>query len=128
VNSEGNALAHLDLGGRLAEGDLGYRLNVLGERLNTEAPGTKGWRGLLALAMDARLSRDSLLEAEFELSRRRQASVPGLSLLGDALPPADPRININTQPWSRPTDFRNFSGSLRYTQAINPDWNWQAQF
>src|SRR5690606_1979722 len=25
-------------------------------------------------------------------------------------------------------DFRNFSGSLRYTQAINPDWNWQAQF
>ena len=127
LNSEGNALAHLDVGGRLGEGDVGYRVNLLGERLNTEAPGTQGWRGLLAVAMDARLSRDSLLEAEFELSRRRQPTVPGLSLLGDALPPADPRLNINTQPWSQPTDFRNFSGSLRYTQAIDARWNWQAQ-
>lgn len=127
VNSNGNALTHLDLGGRLAEGDFGYRLNLAGERLKGEARGTEGWRGLAALAVDARLSRDSLLEAEFELSRRRQPSVPGLSLLGNALPPADPKININTQPWSQPVDFRNFSGSLRYTQAIDARWNWQAQ-
>lgn len=127
VNEDGNALVHLDMGGRAAEGDLGWRLNIAGERLNTEARGTEGKRGLLALALDARLSRDSLLEGEFEISRRRQATVPGLSLLGNALPPADPRININTQPWSQPTDFRNFSGSLRFTQAINSQWNWQAQ-
>lgn len=127
VNEDGNALAHLDMSGRAAEGDLGWRLNIAGERLNTEARGTEGQRGLLALAMDARLSRDSLLEGEFEISRRRQATVPGLSLLGNALPPADPRININTQPWSQPTDFRNFSGSLRFTQAITSQWNWQAQ-
>ena len=127
VNNNGNALAHVDISGRLAEGDMGWRLNVLGERLNGEAPGTEGKRGLLALAMDARLSRDSLLEGEFELSRRAQRSVPGLSLLGDQLPPADPKLNINHQPWSQPVDFRNFSGSLRFTQAINSQWNWQAQ-
>ena len=127
VNEDGNALVHLDMSGRAADGDLGWRLNIAGERLNTEARGTEGKRGLLALAMDARLSRDSLLEGEFEISRRRQATVPGLSLLGTALPPADPRININSQPWSQPTDFRNFSGSLRFTQAINSQWNWQAQ-
>ncbi|MFN3736615.1 TonB-dependent siderophore receptor [Hydrogenophaga sp.] len=127
VNSNGNALAHVDISGRVAEGDMGWRLNVLGERLNGEAPGTEGKRGLLALAMDARLSRDSLLEGEFELSRRAQRSVPGLSLLGDQLPPADPKLNINHQPWSQPVDFRNFSGSLRFTQAINSQWNWQAQ-
>jgi len=127
VNSNGNALAHVDISGRVAEGDMGWRLNVLGERLNGEAPGTEGKRGLLALAMDARLSRDSLLEGEFELSRRAQRSVPGLSLLGPNLPPADPKLNINHQPWSQPVDFRNFSGSLRFTQAINSEWNWQAQ-
>lgn len=127
VNDNGNALVHLDLSGRAAGGDLGWRVNIAGERLNTEARGTEGKRGLLAVAMDARLSPDSLLEGEFEISRRRQATVPGLSLLGNALPPADPRININTQPWSQPTDFRNFSGSLRFTQAINSQWNWQAQ-
>lgn len=126
--STGNALVHADLGGRLGEnGDLGYRLNLLGERLNSHARGTEGQRALMALAMDARLSRDSLLEGEFEVSRRSQPSVPGLSLLGAALPPADARININTQPWTQPVVFQNFSGSLRYTQAINTDWNWQAQ-
>jgi len=126
--STGNALVHTDLGGRLGENrDVGYRLNLLGERLNSHARGTEGKRALMALALDARLSPDSLLEGEFEVSRRSQASVPGLSLLGTALPPADPRININTQPWSQPVVFQNFSGSLRYTQAINSEWNWQAQ-
>ncbi len=127
LTSDGNLLGHLDVGGRLGDGTVGYRVNVAAERLNTAAAGTEGKRHLLAVAMDARLSADSLLEGEFEVSRRRQASVPGLSLLGDALPPADPRLNINTQPWSQPVDFRNASGSLRFTQAINRDWNWQAQ-
>lgn len=128
LNDTGNALAHLDLGGRLGgDGTLGYRLNLVGERLNSAARGTEGQRGLVALALDAKLSPDSLLEGEFEWSRRSQPTVPGLSLLGNQLPPADPRININTQPWSQPVTFQNFSGSLRYTQAINSSWNWQAQ-
>ena len=128
LNDTGNALAHLDLGGRLGgDGALGYRLNLLGERLNSAARGTLGQRGLVALALDAKLSPDSLLEGEFEWSRSRQPTVPGLSLLGDQLPPANPRININTQPWTQPVVFQNFSGSLRYTQQINSAWNWQAQ-
>ncbi|MDP2417865.1 MAG: TonB-dependent siderophore receptor [Hydrogenophaga sp.] len=128
ATNNGNALVHADLGGRLGDNrDVGYRLNLLGERLNSHARGTEGQRGLMALALDARLSPDRLLEGEFEVSRRSQASVPGLSLLGNALPPAEARININTQPWTQPVVFQNFSGSLRYTQAINSDWNWQAQ-
>jgi len=128
LNDTGNALAHLDLGGRLGgDGALGYRLNLVGERLNSAARGTEGQRGLVALALDAKLSPESLLEGEFEWSRRSQPTVPGLSLLGNRLPAADPRLNINTQPWSQPVTFQNFSGSLRYTQAINSVWNWQAQ-
>ncbi|MEY4979100.1 MAG: hypothetical protein RLZZ352_1370 [Pseudomonadota bacterium] len=128
ATSTGNALLHADLGGRTGEGGaVSYRLNLLGERLNGHARGTEGQRSLVALALDARLSPDSLLEGEFEWSRRSQPSVPGLSLLGNTLPPADAHININTQPWSQPVVFQNFSGSLRYTQAINSRWNWQAQ-
>lgn len=128
ATSTGNALVHADLGGRLGDDKaVGYRLNLMGERLNSQARGTEGQRALMALALDARLSPDSLLEGEFEVSRRSQASVPGLSLLGSALPPADARININTQPWTQPVVFQNFSGSLRYTQAVNSDWSWQAQ-
>ncbi|MDP2263002.1 MAG: TonB-dependent siderophore receptor [Hydrogenophaga sp.] len=129
ANSTGNALVHADLGGRVGnDRDVGYRLNLLGERLNSHARGTEGTRALVALAMDTRLSRDSLLEGEFEISRRSQPSVPGLSLLGNALPPADARLNVNTQAWSQPVVFQNASGSLRYTRAIDNNWNWQAQF
>lgn len=128
ANSTGNALVHADLGGRAGDGGaVGYRLNLLGERLNSHARGTEGTRALMALAMDARLSRDSLLEGEFEVSRRSQPSVPGLSLLGTTLPRADARLNINTQAWSQPVVFQNASGSLRYTRAIDNNWNWQAQ-
>lgn len=129
TNSAGNALVHADLSGRAGEaGSLGYRLNLLGERLNGHARGTQGQRQLAALAVEARLSSERLLEAEWELSHRRQRSVPGLSLLDQRLPEPDPRLNLNNQPWSQPVVFRNASGSLRYTQSINADWSWQAHW
>jgi outer membrane receptor protein involved in Fe transport len=90
-------------------------------------PDANGKRQLLALAMDWRVSRDTLIEGEFEYSRLRQPSVPGLSLLGNALPPADPFININSQPWSQPNQLDSFTGSVGIQQAINSQWRWQGQ-
>lgn len=128
VTSQGGVLAHLDLGGRIGEArEFGYRFNLAGERLASHVDGAEGRRHLLALATDWRISRDSLLEMEFEHSRRSQPGVPGLSLLGDQLPPANPFININSQPWSQPGVMRNFSGSVRFEQAIASHWSWSAQ-
>jgi iron complex outermembrane recepter protein len=105
----------------------GYRLNLAAEKLNTPTPNTRGSRELAALAMDWRIGKDSLLEAEVETSRRSQPSVPGLSLLGNTLPAANPRININNQPWSLPVELQGTTASLRFEQAINTDWRWSAQ-
>ncbi len=118
-----------DLGGRFGTDNVfGYRLNLASEKLNTPTPNTRGRRELVALAMDWRIGKDSLLEAEVEYSKRSQPSVPGLSLLGSTLPAADPRININNQPWSLPVELQGTTGSLRFEQAINNDWRWSAQW
>ena len=128
AGSAGSVSAAADLGGRFGNSDIfGYRLNLAAEKLNTPTPNTRGSRELAALAMDWRIGRDSLLEAEVEYSRRSQPSVPGLSLLGNTLPAANPRININSQPWSLPVELQGTTASLRFEQAINTDWRWSAQ-
>jgi iron complex outermembrane receptor protein len=128
TTNDGGLLGHLDLGGRFGdENRFGYRLNAVAADIQSYVPDANGKRQLLALAMDWRVSRDTLLEGEFEYARLRQPSVPGLSLLGNALPPADPTININSQPWSQPNQLDSFTGSLGIQQAINSQWRWQGQ-
>jgi iron complex outermembrane recepter protein len=127
VDSNGQLGAALDLGGRFGEGGAqGYRLNVATDRLQSAAPGTRGSRQQLSLALDSRIGRSGLLEAELEYSRQSQPNVPGLSILGSTglLPSADPKLNLNRQAWSLPTEFEGLTGSLRYSQAINDNWQW----
>ena len=122
-------LAAADLGGRFgAESQYGYRLNVAQERLRPLLRNLDGERSLLALATDWRIDRDTLLEAEFEWSRKSQPSQAGFSLLGNTLPaPGNPRLNLNNQPWSQPSVFEALTGTVRLEQAINSDWRWSAQ-
>jgi iron complex outermembrane receptor protein len=117
-------LAAADLGGRFGiDNAFGYRLNVAGEQLRPLIHNLDGNRSLFAFAGDWRINRDSLLEAEFEWSRKKQASQVGFSLLGDTLPaPVDPRLNLNNQPWAQPSTFDALTGTVRYTQALGRDW------
>jgi iron complex outermembrane receptor protein len=128
--SEASLLAAVDLSQRFGEENaFGLRLNAAGEQLRPNVDNADGHRALLALAGDWRLSRDSLLEAEFESSRQSQPSVPGFSLLGDrGVPPAQgAHINLNNQAWSQPVVFDANTASLRFTQTLNETWRWSAQ-
>ena len=129
VSGRGSVLGAVDLGGRFgAERQFGYRLNVAAEDLHPRVRNLDGHRNLFALAADWRVTRDSLFEAEFESSHKVQPSQQGFSLLGNVLPPpVDPRLNLNNQPWSQPSVFDAFTGTLRFTQALNADWRWSAQ-
>ncbi len=103
---------------------LGYRLNVAQETLRPRVDATDGRRSLVAFAGDMRLGGGSLLQGEFEWSSHTQASVPGQSLLGPALPPVlSPNININNQSWSQANDFDNLTGTLRFEQALGNNWD-----
>ena len=129
ASSGASVLAAADLGGRFGtDRAFGYRLNVARERLRPRVRDLDGERSLLALATDWRIGRDSVLEGEFEWSRKSQPSQVGFSLLGNTLPaPADPRLNLNNQPWLQTSVFEGLTGTLRFSQALNADWRWSAQ-
>lgn len=129
TGARGSVLAGADLGGRFGiDQAFGYRLNAVQEQLRPITRNLNGSRSLVSLATDWRISRDSVLEAEVEWSRKSQPSQSGFSLLGNTLPaPVDPRLNLNNQPWSQPSDFDALTGSIRFEQAINKDWRWSAQ-
>lgn len=122
----GTVVASVDLSERFGEGQrFGLRLNALAAELSPTTRDADGQRQLLALAGDWQLTPDSRLEAEAEMSRQRQPSVPGFSLRGDTLPDAgrvDPRLNLNNQPWSQPVVLDGDTASLRWRQRLAGDW------
>ena len=130
----GGALVAVDLSERFgaagAAGSLGLRVNAVSERLRPQVRDTDGSRSLLALAVDYQLSPGSLLQAEWERSRRSQPSLAGYSLLGNTVP--DPRAldlqrNLNAQPWALPVVFEGDTASLRWQQQLASGWQLTAQ-
>jgi len=123
-----NRLAAVDVGTRFgAMQSFGVRVNAAYEHLDPEIRSLRGHRHLLAVAADWRLGANTLLEAEFETSRRSQPSQPGFSMLGAVVPaPGDPRINLNNQPWTLPVVFDANAATLRLQQRLTEDWRMAA--
>ncbi len=120
--------AALDLSRRFGtDNTFGLRLNAAAASIDPPVRSAQGTRYTLALAGDWRLGSDTLLEAEAETSQRKQASVPGFSMLGNSVPaPGDARINLNNQPWSLPVVFNGDTASLRLQQRLAGDWRFIA--
>ena len=104
---------------------LGLRVNASTTHLEPIVRDAQGQRRAVALAAEARLNPGSLLEVELESSHQSQPSVPGFSLLGDAVPDArriDPRVNLNHQRWTLPVVLDGQTASVRWQQALTPQW------
>ena len=131
LSERGSTLIHGDIGGRAAEGrGLGYRINAAVEQRRPEARNAPGSREFVSGFFDLRWGEGWLAELEFESHTSRQISVPGFGLLsrdnvspGSLVPPPiDPRINVNSQPWSQPFDSRSLIGSVRLQKLLANDW------
>ena len=108
----------------------GARVNLSATRLDPNYRDDKGHRSTTSLATDWRIADGSLLELEFEHSLQSQPSVPAFSTFGGVVPDPhtiDPHINLNDQPWSLPVVLQGNTMSLRFTQAIAPDWSLKVQ-
>ena len=131
ARESGSLLGAVDIGERLgADGRFGLRMNAAYEKLDPKLRDAKGERWLAALAADAQLAPDTLLQAEIESSHQRQASAAGFSMLGNTVPDAkgiDPRLNLNSQPWNQPVVMDGSTASLRLQQRISADWQFTAQ-
>ncbi len=111
-----------------ADGAGGFRLSAGATRIDPQMNAATGQRHLVALATEWRMGAGSRIEAEIEVSRQAQPSVPGISLLGGRLPDAheiDPRTNLNRQPWSQPVVLGGTTASLRWQMALAAGWRAQ---
>nr|WP_295900158.1 TonB-dependent siderophore receptor [uncultured Bdellovibrio sp.] len=125
ISERGNLLTAADVGGRSENKKFGYRVNLAHENLEPQLKKTSGQRTLVALAGDWRLDNNNLFEAEIEWSERSQPSQAGFSLLGNKLPdPADPTLNLNNQPWTKPVEFKGLTGTMKFTKNLSAPWSW----
>lgn len=126
IREPGSVLGAVDLGERFGpDGRVGVRVNAAYERLESSARPARGERSLLALALDAQVNDNTLLQAEIESSHQRQPSAAGFSLLGNAVPDPkaiDPRLNLNHQPWGGPVQMNGDTASLRGVQRLGDNW------
>ena len=120
-----------DLSQRFGEQrQFGARLNLSATRLDPNFRDDKGHRSTASLATDWRIADGSLLELEFEHSLQSQPSVPAFSTFAGVVPDPhaiDPHVNLNDQPWSLPVVLQGNTMSLRFTQALAPDWTLKLQ-
>jgi iron complex outermembrane recepter protein len=135
MTPRGGTLAGLDVGGRFGEDkNMGYRFNAVHETLRPALYSAEGRRDLLSLAMDKRISANTLLEGEIEVSKRTQPSQAAFSVLanvagtGYVLPdPVNAKINLNNQPWSQPVVMGATTSTIKLTQVLSDNWTLTGQ-
>lgn len=114
-----------DLGGFLGdEQQFGYRLNLVNEQIESYVDHVDGERYLAALALDWKTSEQSKLEFDLEAQRSEQKSVPGYQLL-DGKVPQNVKWDrlLGYQTWGKPVTIDSLNTGLKYSYALNDDWN-----
>lgn len=114
-----------DLGGFWGdEQQFGYRINLVNEQMDFYVDHVEGERYLAALALDWKMSAQSKVELDLEAQRSEQRSVPGYQLL-DGKVPENVKWErlLGYQTWGKPVTIDSLNSSLKYSYALNSDWN-----
>lgn len=123
----GTAYGAADLG-RLfgSRKQVGARLNLAGERIETYMDGTQGWRAMGAGSADWKISNMATLEGDFEYQHKTEADGSGYQLLGGTtLPDINllPRSTmLGEQSWAPPDTYDTFNTGTRLNLALSPSW------
>jgi len=123
----GSAYGAVDMGhlfGRRKQ--VGARVNLAGERMQTYVNGADGWRAVGAGAADWKLSPKATLNGNFEYQHKVQRSVSGYQLLGGTTLPDLSRIfpsnMLGLQAWVKPNTFDTFNTGARFDYDLPRGW------
>jgi iron complex outermembrane receptor protein len=98
TDHRGTAYGAVDLGHLFgSQKQVGARVNLAGERIQSYVNGADGWRAMGAGAADWKISAEGNPEGDFEYQHKVERSVSGYQLLGgDARSRHEPRIYPST--------------------------------
>jgi len=105
---------------------IGARLNLAGERIQSYVNGADGWRAMGAGSVDWKLNSKAILKTDFEYQHKVQRSVVGYQLLGGSTLPTmsliHPSTMLGEQAWQKPNTFDTFNAGTRLDYTLSPTW------
>jgi iron complex outermembrane receptor protein len=127
TDQRGTAYGAVDAGRILgSRKQLGVRLNLAGERIQSYVNDADGWRAMGAGAADWKLSPKAILKMDFEYQHKVERSVCGYQLLGGTTVPDLDRIYPSTmlgqQAWAKPNTFDAFNTGARMDYDLPHGW------
>lgn len=130
TDQRGSSYGATDLGHFFgARKQVGARLNLAGERIQSYVNGADGWRAVGAGAADWKIDSRSVFTADFEYQHKNERSVSGYQLLdGVALPDIThlyPSNMLGFQSWAKPNTFDTYNASARYSRDLARGWRAQ---
>jgi len=123
----GTAYGAADVGRFFGAGQqVGARVNLAGERIETYMNGTGGWRAMGAGAADWKITPKTILKGDFEYQHKTERDGSGYQLLGGTTVPDIHRIFPSTmlgeQAWGPPDTYDVFNTGARLDWNLSPNW------
>jgi iron complex outermembrane receptor protein len=127
TDQRGTAYGAVDLG-RLfgSRKQVGARVNLGGERIESYVNDADGWRAVGTAAADWRMTPRAILKGDFEYQHKVERSVCGYQLLGGTTVPdlkeIYPSTMLGEQSWEKPNTFDVFNTSARFDYDLPHAW------
>ena len=127
TDHRGSAYGAVDLG-RLfgSRKQVGARVNLAAERIESYVNDADGWRAMGAGSADWKFSPRAILKGDFEYQHKVERSVCGYQLLGGTTVPDLGRIYPSTmlgeQSWAKPNTFDTFNTGARLDYDLPHGW------
>jgi iron complex outermembrane receptor protein len=105
---------------------VGARVNLAGEQIESYVNDADGWRAMGAGAADWKLSPKAILNGDFEYQHKLERSVCGYQLLGGTTAPnlnsVYPSTMLGEQSWAKPNTFDTFNSGARLDYDLSRGW------
>lgn len=133
TDHRGTSYGAVDLGALFGkQKQVGARVNLAGEKIQSYVNETNGWRAMGAGAADWKITPRAILKGDFEYQHKVQRSVCGYQLLGGttaldepSLPDIDklyPSTLLGEQSWTKPNTFDTFNTGARLDYNLPRGW------
>jgi iron complex outermembrane recepter protein len=127
TDQRGTAYGALDLGRFFgSRQQVGTRLDLAGEKIQSYLNGADGWRAVGAGAADWKIDPKAILKTRFEYQHKRERDGSGYQLLGGtALPDIHdiyPSTMLGEQSWAPPDIYDVFNTNARLDYSLPHNW------
>jgi iron complex outermembrane receptor protein len=127
TDHRGSSFGDVDLGRFFgAQKQVGARINLAGERIQSYVNDANGWRAVGAGAADWKITPKAILKSDFEYQHKVERSECGYQLLGGTTVPSlddvHPSTMLGEQSWSKPNTFDTFATGVRMDYELPGAW------